>query len=233
VEILAYGMVHGAAYGREGVRQVSEHLVESEFLSEDVTACSVEMGDDHALVVVETRGTPPFRAAFEVIGIKTGQNQELIGALEVEEKAFVATGAVNGLHIVDAVKAFHLALGFVALQAGAAAEVGADDGDVVGQSDLGDADAFEGVAYDEEEKELRREQGKGLALQQGVEELGVVQDEGDGIGIFAERSETIPTAIIEGKGFEDELPVHISEPEPAAGAGETHHRGIALEFERL
>jgi hypothetical protein len=72
----------------------------------------------------------------------------------VEEEALVATGAVDGVEVVVTVEAFDLAFGFLAAAAGSATVVRADDSDVVGDGDFGDADTFEGVADDDEEEEF-------------------------------------------------------------------------------
>ena len=112
------------------------------------------MGDDHAFIEVKTWGAPAFGAAFEEVGVEAGEHEELIGALDVEEEALVSASTVDGVEVVVAVEAFDLAFGFLAATAGAASVVRANDGDVVGDGDFGDADAFEGVADDNEEEEF-------------------------------------------------------------------------------
>ena len=154
MEVLADGVIHGAADGREGVGEVREDGDHGEFLCEDVPAGGLKVGDNHAFVEVETGGPTAFGAAFEEVRVEAGEDEELIGALNVEEEALVSAGAVDGVEVVVTVEAFDLAFGFLAATAGAATVVRADDGDVVGDGDFGDADAFEGVSDDNEEEEF-------------------------------------------------------------------------------
>lgn len=154
MEVFADGMIHGAADGGEGVGEMREDGDHGEFFGQDVPAGCLEVGDDHAFVKVETGGAPAFGAAFEEVRVEAGEDEELIGALDVEEEALVSAGAVDGVEVVVAVEAFDLAFGFLAAPAGAASVVRADDGDVVGDRDFGDADAFEGVSDDNEEEEF-------------------------------------------------------------------------------
>jgi hypothetical protein len=186
VEVFADGVVHGAADGGKGVGEMREDGDHGEFFGQDVPAGSLEVGDDHAFVEVETGGSTAFGAAFEEVGVEAGEDEELIGALDVEEEAFVAAGAVNGVQVVVTVEAFDLAFGFLAASAGTATVVSADDGDVVCDGDFGDADAFEGVADDDEEEEFGGEKGGAIADDETFEEFGVIQDEGDGLRVLAE-----------------------------------------------
>jgi len=198
VEVFADGVIHGAADGGEGVGEMGEDGDHGELFGEDVSAGGVEVGDDHAFVEVQTGGTPAFGTAFKEVGIEAGEDQELIGALDVEEEAFVAAGAVDGVEIVVTVVAFDLAFGFLATPTGAASEVGADDGDVVGYGDFGDSDAFECVADDDEEEEFGREDGGAIADDEAFEEFGMIQDEGDGLWVLAEVGEAFLATVGEG-----------------------------------
>jgi hypothetical protein len=223
VEVFADGVIHGAADWREGVGEMGEDGDHGEFLGEDVPTGGVEVGDDHAFVEVETGGAPAFGAAFEEVRVEAGEDEELIGALDVEEEALVPAGAVNGVEVVVTVEAFDLAFGFLATAAGTATVVSADDGDVVGDGDFGDADAFEGVADDDEEEEFGGEKGGAIADDETFEEFGVIQDEGDGLRVFAEVREALLAPVGEGEGLKDEVPIRLSETEPTAWTREVCH----------
>jgi hypothetical protein len=223
VEVFADGVVHGAADGGKGVGEMREDGDHGEFLGQDVPAGGVEVGDDHAFVEVETGGSTAFGAAFEEVRVEAGEDEELIGALDVEEEALVSAGAVDGVEVVVAVEAFDLAFGFLAAAAGTASVVRADDGDVVGDGDFGDADAFEGVADDDEEEEFGGEKGGAIADDEVFEELGVIQDEGDGLRVLAEVREALLAPVGEGEGLKDEVPIRLGETEPTAWTREVCH----------
>lgn len=223
MEVFADGVIHGTADGGEGIGEVREDGDHGEFLGEDVSAGGVEVGDDHAFVEVETRGTPAFGAAFEEVRVEAGEDEELIGALDVEEETLMAAGAVNGVQVVVTVEAFDLAFGFLAAAAGTASVVSADDGDVVGDGDFGDADAFEGVADDDEEEEFGGEKGGAIADDETFEEFGMIQDKGDGLRVLAKVREALLAPVGEGEGLKDEVPIRLSETEPTAWTREVCH----------
>lgn len=185
-----------------------------------MAAGGLEVRDDHALIKIQPGSAAALGAAFEVVGVEAGEDEELVGALDVQEEALVAAGAINGGEIIVAVEALDLALGLMATLDRAAAEVCADDGDVISDGDLGDADAFEGVADDEEEEKLGGEQGAAIANDEVIEEFGVVKNEGHGLGVFAEFGEALASLVGEGEGLEDEVPIRLSEAEPTAGTRE-------------
>lgn len=181
------------------------------------------MRDDHAFVKVESWSASAFCAVLEKVWIKTGQYEELVGALDMQEKALVTAGTVDGAEVVMAVEAFHLAFRLLPAAMRSAAEVSAHNGDVVRHGDLGNAHAFESVAHDDEKEQFSGKQGSAVTDDEVLEEFGVIENEGDGVRISTEVGEASFTLVGQGECLEDEVPIRLSETEPTAWTREVCH----------
>lgn len=214
MEVFAEGMVHCAPDGREGGGEFGQDVVEGELLGEDVTTGGFEMIDDDLLVKIDVRSSPAFGAVADERGEETGQYEELIGAMHVNEKPLGAAGFVESLEVIETVKhaGTFARRGFVNL--GGQAEVGTYHGDVVGHFDVFNADAFEGVSGgDEEEKSRGKDSGVAVHTN-GFKKLGMIEHVADFFRIIAEGGEAFATSFRERERVEDELPVGGCEPIP-------------------
>lgn len=222
-EVFPHRVVHGAAGRWEAGGDFFEGFLKGKFFGQDVLAGGVEVADDNALIVVHVRGTAAFGAAVEEVGVKTGEDEELIRALHVKEELVVAAGVLDGLEVINAVKTVDAAVDVIGAFGGGAAEVGANDGHVVGHGDLGDAELLQGVTDDDEEEELRREHG-GLSRDEGgVEKLVIVEDDGNSVRVIQHGIEAFSALFIVGQSITNKIPIRGSETEPAAGAWEARH----------
>jgi hypothetical protein len=131
-------------------------VIQREFLSEGVFPSGFEMADDDLFIKVHIGGSTALGSAMEEVGVETGENEELVRTLHMDEEAFVGAGVLQSFDVVDAVKAVEFAGGKPLLGCGWQAEVSTDDGDVVGYFEIIDTGLHECVSDDGEEEHLGR-----------------------------------------------------------------------------
>lgn len=195
MEVFPNGVVHGPTDGWKGVSEVGQDRNHGEFLGKNVATGGMEMRYDHSLVEIEAGSATAFRPALEEIGVEARQDEKLVGALHVEKEAFMAAGPVYRIQILVAVVAFDLTFGLLTASVGSAAKLGANDGDVVGNSNFRHTDSFEGVSDDDEKKQFGGEQGGAVPNHEIFEKLGMIQYQGDRFGVLTEVSETLLAPI--------------------------------------
>jgi hypothetical protein len=79
------------------------------------------------------------------------------------------------------------------------------------------------VSDDDEEEKFGGEQGGAIADDEVFEELGMIQDESDGLRVLAEVREALLAPVGEGEGLKDEVPIRLGETEPTAWTREVCH----------